>query len=39
VVTLELGELRLALGDPTLAAGECLGATPLQIVDDVLNHF
>ncbi len=39
VVTLELGELRLALGDAALAAGECLGAASLQIVDDVLNHL
>src|SRR5512140_3309943 len=39
LVALELGELRLALGYATLAAGECLGAAPLQIVDDVLNHF
>jgi hypothetical protein len=39
VVTLELGELRLALGDPALAAGECFGAAPLEIVDDVLNYF
>src|SRR5882724_5344194 len=39
VVALELGELRLVLAHPALAAGECLSAPALLVGDDVLNHF
>jgi hypothetical protein len=38
-VALQLGELRLALSHPALTVGQCLGATSLLIIDDVLYHL
>jgi hypothetical protein len=38
-IALQLGKLRLALSHPALTVGQCLGATSLLIINDVLYHL